>query len=178
MSNDGQILTRLVNLEQAIHRRGWDEPPNVYLMYRQGLSRPLGPVPNPPARALAQVARAVAAEADVPQLRAMMAESINRGLVAVAFTCETWMSTAFTSDEERQADGRDLADIPGSTEARMVCAVDLDDRQYVVMRVRGGKPKTEVYPADHTGRVQGLVFESLSMMVTAFAAVRSGGDAA
>lgn len=170
-----EIPTRLANMEQAIHRGGWDQPPTLHLMRRQGGIR-MTQVPTPPGPALAFLAQQMEERTDLPDLQPLLVREVERGALAVVFACETWMSDAFASQEERDADSRDLADIPGSREARMVCAVDLDDCQYVVIRIRGEKPKTEVYPPGHPERVEGLVFESLSRIVATITAVAAEGS--
>jgi len=171
-----EILSRLVTMEQAIHRAGWDQPPTLHLMRRQGGVR-MTRVPGPDAgQALAFLAQQMEQHADQPDLQPILAEEVQRGAAAVVFACETWMSTGFANDEERAADPRDLADIPGSREARMVCAMDLDSCQYVVMRIRGEKPETEVYPLGHPERVEGLVFESLARIAAVIAAAMAEGS--
>lgn len=84
-------------------------------------------------------------------------------LAGVFFSSEAWHSTI----PEDQRDGRRLADIPGSQEARTVYILDTAGRFIFVQRIRGEKPTVEVTAAgkfDVTGRlVDGMRMVLLAM---------------
>lgn len=168
-----QITARLVTMEQATHRHGWDLPPTLHFLYRVGTLQVPGAVPNPPGERLRRLAAALA-ENDDAMTRGLLTATVKREPVAVVFVCETWTTDQFTSEEERQRDTRRLADIPGSREARLVSAVDLDGGHHLVMRVRGEKPKTDYWPAGADGCPEGLVYESLARIAAVLRDTRDG----
>lgn len=165
-TSSAEVIARITNVEQAIHRGGWDEPPSLHMLYGAGNYRVPGSAPNPAGAQLERLSYALD-EATQPAARLLLAQIIARDPLAVMFVCEAWMNSSFASDEERQQDGRNLADIPGSVEARQAMAVALDGHLYALTRVRGQKPVVEDYSVGHERRPTGRVPEALERIAAA-----------
>lgn len=184
-----QLLTRV---EADAHRRGWDEPAEIYVLYdasdretdqayrslmsfrgpairRQHYAAqaamPRAALDGHPVHALFRFSLNLRASEEHPAPAAVIGMLRQPGFLGVAFQSEGWMRTA-NSLEERDALGDvRFADIPGSVETRHVHAVDTEGNEYVAFRERGKKPRLERPGFGGMEHMGGAIIESLRAIV-------------
>lgn len=160
------ILAKIRVLEEKAELVGWDVPPTLWFLGRDGLwgSVP-APVPDPAPEALELLARML--PLPIEPFEGAIKAAIDRDPVAVVFMCEAWQNDQFTTEQEREVDPRPLVDIPGSVEVRVVSAVDLEGRRYWASRVRGQEPTVHAEgPGEDDWQASGRVFDSLTKIAT------------
>lgn len=151
-----RVLATLVNLEQGVHRHGWDsDPASVWVMFdpqeptrrlntRRVPGTPGGRVGEAIERFADNLVTAYQADPCHPLLRVLA----DPGVVGVVVCDQTWRNDVLAEPQARAAEPRELADVPGSYEARVVWAVDRAGVGYLVWRRRGHKPLTAVGSPD------------------------------
>lgn len=179
---DHQVLRELLlRLEGRVHRAGWDEPPQIYVIYdsawtattlhyqnlmgRYGTAihhggyaaRPILPAAllvGHPAHNLYQLAGNIGSglpEGDV------FCRAMNQpGLRAMATSVEVWARHALEGREE----GRAFADTPGSREMRLLVAIDIAGDNHYVHRARGSDAEVG------KGSGGGALFETMRYLVS------------
>lgn len=192
MTPDPELIGRLLlQVEAEAHRRGWDGPAALYVLYDG--REPDTHVPyqdimasrrGAPILRLPYAAQSVAPESafvgnpshalfrfalNIRSYNALSEAVIGMirrpGFLGLAFMNEAWMRT-MASKEERDALGNvRFADIPGSIEIRNVMAADIAGNDYFVMRERGQEPKLHHGEDDDIKQVSGAVIESLRSIV-------------
>jgi hypothetical protein len=190
---DPEVIGRLLmRIESDAHRRGWDESPDLYVLYdardhesdsayRNVLASRRGPavrvapyaaqsaVPQSaldgnPAHALFRFALNVSG-GEHPAVEYVLATLRQRGFLGLAFLHEGWTRTV-ASQEERAALGDvRFADIPGSVEMRFVAGYDIAGVDYVVSRARGKSPELHSTSSGDFKEVTGAIYESLRIIV-------------
>ncbi len=154
----------LLAVEKDGARRGWDAPPSLLMMwdaresgalalqhiglrsgglvasgaYRAGRAISDRALEPNPAVALYRMAVNIIAAPSHPPVAYARQSLAQPGLLGIAARFEGWHRVM--THEERRADQRALADIPGSVEQRMVCAATVDGGIWMVTRVRGQQP--------------------------------------
>lgn len=177
------VTTLLTKIEADLHRVGWDDTPPIMLTMVGDVvdgATLLGAIPMPfPADLFAVEAGQVVEQVGLSMLDdksplgalaedlANMQQEAGVHFAGLIFASEAWMASG--PDIDRQ--GRRLADIPGSVEVRFVTAMDCSGRMTDVTRVRGRKPRVDVYdPRKTTGdRKVGRIVDGLRDGVLAVA---------
>lgn len=158
----GEVADLMIQLEEAHHARGWNSnPPTIYRVSRENerlrhSSIRLGADGMHPRDDLRLLADITQTAAYMTGERLMFSSSA----VAHMLIMESWVNLNFTSHDERHADPRDLADIPGSREARFCLAI-VGDQALTLTRIRGDKP--DIQECDTSG-LTGEMAESLKMI--------------
>lgn len=167
---DQQLMARLMRqIELTANRRGWDQPPNLYVLYgwrdhdAERHYRELMPQTGEVVRCGPYAARPIVrselltgsphhalfrmalnlTRSDHPQVRQFADATSHAGFLGAAFAHEAWTRT-YNNPQERADEGDvRFADMPGSTESRFVLAADVAGGTHWVMRYRGSKPQTD-----------------------------------
>ena len=141
----GEVTDLMIRLEADHDSQGWDNnPPTIYRIARENNQlQPsrcrLGINGQHPRDHLQLLA-------DMTQTSAYaMGERLTFPSSALAhlLIMESWVNDTFTSHTERHKDPRDLADIPGSREARFCLAI-AGDQMVTLTRVRDDEPSLQV----------------------------------
>lgn len=169
-------------IERNAHRSGWDSPPELYAIYdatdeqtaatykEYGFGQaihlegyaaiPIIPsevlCPSP-VRALFFIAYNLGSKN--PKISLAVEILKQPGFIGIAHQVETWSNTM--SPEERKADTRDLVDIPGSIEQRVVLTTLRDETIHSISRARGQKPSVNNYDKPP----QGPLIDALKVIV-------------
>lgn len=154
------ITAMLLHVERRVNEAGWDKPPclGILTVSTKSNNNVMGlhvmnvAIPNPPGAFVEYVGQE---HLEDPAFAQTLVQDYGDEFYGVVFMCEVWMGTMAPSER----DGRALADIPGSLEARQISAVDIHGRQYFINRVRGQKARTteDMNFVELAGRVyQGL----------------------
>lgn len=182
----GRLLLRV---EADAHRRGWDQPAVLYVLYdardseTDRVYRHLMGIRGPairvqpyaaqsavpgyaldgnPAHALFRFALNIKGS-DHPIVEAVVGMMRQPGFVGMAFLYEGY-ARSYGTREERDAEGDVLfADMPGSVEMRGVLAADIGGIDYLVARSRGEKPVLS--RAGDFEEAGGSIIESLRVIV-------------
>ena len=147
-------------MEEQFHSRGWDLLPMLGYVYRApglGITPPPGmrlstfmvvPFERQPhevdqdvAQGLLRLASVLLYMATPPQL---IPREMIRDFAGLIFVSEGW-EAPFRSPEERDADKRRAADIPGAYELRCAMILDCSGRVHQAMRVRGEPPVVQTH---------------------------------
>jgi len=191
---DAAMLDRLLLLTEArLHRRGWDQPAQVLVLYdcydrateyayreilasRRGGPTRCGPyaaqsaVPaevlsGSASHALFRFALNLDHRLDDPGVSAIVDMMRQPGFLGMALASEAWF-WAGTKEERKAVGNVRLADVPGSLECRNVWAVDIDGEVHFVQRVRGQKPQLLAF---EQANITGAIIESLQLIVAVVA---------
>lgn len=179
-----QLLAELIQLEQRLDTMGWDDtPPFMWMLgLNQGrweLQR-LGPCPSPagPSVVVRHLARGL--DRHPAGKRAMRAlHPPGYQVICVAVSTESWSLRLDAPREEydRIAIRREImiADSLWGQESRMVSAVDIDGRGYLVERIRGQQPTGRCTPdAEYGGAIPDALRELLPVIIST---TEAAGDA-
>lgn len=185
---DHDLMGRLVlRIESDAHRRGWDEPASIMLVYNHlltdrwpipGLGRtgstrlgpyvalnmPRFPGIGQPSHDLYRLALNLAYAGDQFPVDVLLAHVRRSGFLGAGMCYELW-GIHQTEEELAERGQRSLADTPGAYEGRDAMIVTVDGSLFHVHRVRGQKPR--LHRGDDT--YQGSVPESLRMIVAVIA---------
>lgn len=145
MISEDEMQRMLRNFEAGIHRHGWDQPDELYVMLRHPHRSNLSFMPTN----MAQLGGGLRDKLKFllgtfmndRDLSANWAKPLGESYVGLMTTSEFWGATA-----EKEKDGTfvrpegKLADLPGSVEIRGVFAADIWGRLIALHRVRGEKP--------------------------------------
>ncbi len=167
-----QIEAVLRRGEQGERRAGWDQPATLWQIRAIG-TRGIALVPmplevmNPPGEFLQYAAHWMTHDPDGQQCSLLMATGGLGEFAGVAFINEVWINNT----PGLVPDGRALADIPGSVEARNVACVDTSARLWMLMRKRGGRLEdyTTILGSDITPHIYGRIPGALRDMVLTIA---------
>jgi hypothetical protein len=170
--------------DRDAHRRGWDGQPELYTLYDatdqqtadvyhrcsfgptirlEGYGAtpcmPSGALHPRPPHALFNLAYNIV---DPPHPSAVAILEVLRqpALLGIALLVETWGNDTMTP-EEREADPRSLADIPGSVERRILLAALPGGVFRLATRTRGMKPRVD----DDLTDLQGPIVDALRIIL-------------
>lgn len=164
-----EVARIMTDLESEHQQAGWDElPPVLYPVVRDGDDGfgahllYLGTPNVPPADQLTELASVMG----TPQGAAEFGALYDTPPVAHMLIVEAWVAQP-DEDETQEAfearrAGRDLADIPGSIEARVVIAV-LDEGSLMLARKRGSEPEFVGWSAVGSG-ITGVLRPALQVV--------------
>lgn len=160
------IITKLLlHAEQGIHRQGWDQPPWIGTLHwvRPGilaLAETGLEIHNPPGSFIEWLGRT---HLERPEVGQSLYEDLGDRFYGFAFVCEAWQRVTDDVEEAESWKGTSFADIPGSIEVRMINAVDIHTRQFMIQRQRGKKPTD--WAVDDAIELTGRVTIGLTNMV-------------
>lgn len=138
------VTNLLLKAEQGVHRAGWDQDPFLGVLYwvRPGelrLVKSEFPVAAPPGEFVANFGKMVLSN---PAFGAAMVEDLDSRFFGWAFVNEAWSveQTAQEARERYASDDPSISTLPDRVEIRLITAVDIYARTYMVGRQRGKKP--------------------------------------
>lgn len=138
-------------LEIGVHRQGWDKSPSVMALMHNGRTLLPAPLPVMLQEPLGEFMLFWANYLKTTQAGRQMAVNMaDENFAGLALVSESWANSSL-SPQEREADPRKLADIPGSYESRDVLSVDTAGRLFMLHRQRGMKPLAGM--SEVTGRI-------------------------
>lgn len=151
----------VVDVEQNIHAAGWDQPTRLLILRWDDPVMNFNTVPFPLGDAVGDTLQYMAAlltgsEPDGDDFARTVLQ--RPGFAGMALISEAWTHRSMTA-AELAATGRELPDIPGSVEVRILAAIDIRGRIHQVYRERGQQPIYQGW--SHTG---GRLLEALLSM--------------
>lgn len=156
------VSAEIERIEAEIHKHGWDEEPELHLLYRgaEGLESHKAfaglRYEGGHGERLLALALELESKRDTPVGRFTLNRLRNPNCVALVFVAEAYANfgDGMTREQMREyAAGRRgalrIADRPGSVELRTVGGYDRDGNVYLYRRIRGRQPEPiVVYPSE------------------------------
>ncbi|WP_327740445.1 hypothetical protein OG749_46015 (plasmid) [Streptomyces nojiriensis] len=172
------VASTLTAIESQFgEEQGWDLPPRLFALRLQPHGVMVDFIPetlwNPaginPADALGHHAKALP---PVPSLLAP-GEALKNSVFAVGFMFEGWSKPKNVELPRelrtlRNSGARVLHLLPGRQEVRIVHAVDLNQRTFHMVRIRGGQPRLSVAGRKDALETEGTIPDALGRFVHAF----------
>lgn len=162
----------LRQIEERLNDRGWDNTHPLILLIKGGEVDEMLPIGS------VDVLVAIARPTNPAQL---LLEAAWKDLTrqhqpdTIAFAAEGWRNDQYANAEERNADSRDLADVPGSLEVRVINAIEVaSGDRHCLMRTRG--LGVEYWAPDMANGTEGRVVESLKLLREAMVADTQNGE--
>lgn len=169
----------LLAVEADAHRRGWDGPPAIMVIYdatdqaaaaayhqclaqigapiryRAYAARPMVPtdaVDGIASHALFRMAGNLGLCPDHPAVQLMIGWLRQPGFLGLAMSCESWSRVATPAECDALGPAR-FADLPGSMETRHVTSADITGQVRLVQRIRGQRPVLVARDCAWTGSI-------------------------
>ncbi len=171
--SDAEACYMLRKAEQAINRDGWDQRPRLsYVFHRRPGAMSLRQMPldigSPTQAYLTDIAVQLGTDSAWSRNTRRSIRLLHPDLRGIAFVQETWSNTHISPGQFAQLrnEGRSLADLPTSNEARDLFMIDFWGRIYALHRNRGKK----VF-VDRVAHSSGAIVAALLSIVTSIAEV-------
>lgn len=154
------------DVETMFHAEGWHQPPQLLSVHMRsekevGVADAKIDLPPRPGHVLKAIAGAMTSEHGDQLVTKLISDHI----IGWVLVHQIMMNPKMDNHQLLTTD-KDLADIPGSIEVRVVTGMDLLGRQFKAMRIRGHQPYDFT---DHHVVQTGLIPEALHELCTAVA---------